>query len=291
MRRSLNVRPYLYVLPAFLFLFFFTYYPTGFAIVRSFFHWNTSNIEPVFAGLHNYRQLLGSSRFWEVVANTVTYSVTFIAASMGLALFLALQINKIKGAASFYKSAFFYPTMIPMAAAALIWLFMYLPDYGLINSYLRVMGVDSIGWLNDRDIALFSVTMVGIWKYSGYYMLLFLAGLRNVPDEMMDAADIEGASNWVKLRKIVLPLISSHTFFIAVIAIINAMEAVDQIYIMTQGGPSNATNLIVYFIYQQGFRFWDMGTASALTALLVVSLVVVVSSLFMTIGRKVYYEV
>lgn len=291
MQKHVRLRPYLYILPAFLFLFFFTYYPAGFAIFRSFFHWNTSNIQPVFAGLHNYRQLLSSARFWEVVRNTVVYSVTFIASSMLLALFLALQINKIKRAASFYKSAFFYPTMIPMAAAALIWLFMYLPDYGLINYYLRQVGIESVGWLNDRNIALFSVTMVGIWKYTGYYMLLFLAGLRNVPDEMIDAADIEGASNWVKLRQIVLPLISSHTFFIMVIAIINAMEAVDQIYIMTQGGPSNSTNLIVYFIYQQGFRFWDMGTASALTALLVVTLVIVVSSLFASLGRKVYYEV
>lgn len=286
-----SIKPYLYILPAFLFLFFFTYYPAGFATFRSFFHWNTSNIEPVFAGLHNYRQLLESARFWEVVRNTVFYCVAFISMSMILALFLAIQINKISVAGSFFKSAFFYPTMIPMAAAALIWMFMYLPDYGLINYFLRRLGVDSVNWLNDQRIALFSVTVVGIWKYTGYYMLLFLAGLQNVPDELMDAADIEGANGWTKLRRIILPLVSSHTFFIMVIALINAMEAVDQIYIMTQGGPSNSTNLIVYFIYQQGFRFWDMGTASALTALLVVSLVIVVSSLFATLGRKVYYEV
>lgn len=289
--RVRSLKPYLYVLPAFIFLFFFTYYPAGFAAYRSLFHWNTSNIEPVFAGLHNYRQLLESARFWEVVGNTVVYCISFIGVSMLLALFLALQIRKIKAAGSFFKSAFFYPTMIPMAAAALIWMFMYLPDYGLINYYLRLLGVESINWLNDQQTALFSVTAVGIWKYTGYYMLLFLAGLQNVPDELIDAADIEGANGWTKLRKIILPLISSHSFFVMVIAIINAMEAVDQIYIMTQGGPSNSTNLIVYFIYQHGFRFWDMGTASALTALLVVSLVVVVSFLFGTLGRKVYYEV
>ncbi|TVQ36481.1 MAG: sugar ABC transporter permease [Spirochaetaceae bacterium] len=286
-----SLRPYLYILPAFVFLFFFTYYPAGFAFYRSFFHWNTSFIQPEFAGLYNYRQLLQSRRFWQVVTNTVVYSFSFIAASVLLALFLATQIDRVKRGGSLYKAAFFYPTMIPMAAAAMIWMFMYLPDYGLINYYLRRLGFSSVGWLNDRSIALFSVTMVGIWKYTGYYMILFLAGLRNVPDELIDAAHIEGANGRQRLLKISLPLISSHLFFILIIAIINALEAVDQIYIMTQGGPSNSTNLIVYFIYQNGFRFWDMGLASALTALLVVSLLLIVSTLFLTLGRKVYYEV
>lgn len=286
-----RLKPYLYVLPAFMFLFLFTYYPSGYALYRSFFHWNTSNIQPVFAGLHNYRELMQSARFWQVVGNTTLYSLAFIGVSTILALFLAVQINKIIRAGSFFKAVFFYPTMIPMAAGAMIWLFMYLPDYGLINFYLRRFGFDSVNWLNDRSIALFSVTMVGIWKFTGYYMLLFLAGLRNVPDELMDAAYIEGANGRQRLFDIILPLISSHIFFILIIAIINAMEAVDQIYIMTQGGPSNSTNLIVYFIYQNGFRFWDMGTASALTALLIVSLILIVSTLFATLGKKVYYEV
>lgn len=286
-----QLKPYFYILPAFAFLFVFTYYPAGYAIFRSLFHWNTSFIQPEFAGLYNYRQLMQSRRFWQVVTNTVVYSVSFIGISTSLALFLALQINKIKRWGSFYKSVFFYPTMIPMAAAAMIWMFMYLPDYGVINYYLRRLGFSSINWLNDRDTALLSVTVVGIWKFTGYYMLLFLAGLRNVPDELLDAADIEGANGRQRLTKIILPLISSHVFFILIIAIINAMEAVDQIYIMTQGGPSNSTNLIVYFVYQHGFRFWDMGTASAITALLIVTLLLIVSFLFSTLGRKVYYEV
>ena len=286
-----RLKPYLYVLPAFAFLFLFTYYPSGFALFRSFFHWNTSNIQPVFAGLHNYRELLVSPRFWQVVGNTVVYSILFIAVSATLALFLAVQINNITRFGSFFKSVFFYPTMIPMAAGAMIWLFMYLPDYGLLNFYMRRLGFSSVNWLNDRSIALYSVTMVGIWKYTGYYMLLFLAGLRNVPDELIDAAFVEGANGRQRLFQVSLPLISSQIFFILIIAIINAMEAVDQIYIMTQGGPSNSTNLIVYFIYQNGFRFWDMGTASALTALLIVSLIAIVSTLFGTLGRKVYYEV
>ncbi len=286
-----QMRAYLYILPAFIFLFFFTYYPAGFAMVRSLTHWNTSNIQPVFAGLENYRQLLQSRRFWQVVTNTVVYSLSFIVISTTLALFLAVQIHKVKRFGTIYKSAFFYPTMIPMAAAAMIWMFMYLPDYGLINAYLRRIGLGGIDWLNDRNIALFSVTMVGIWKYTGYYMLLFLAGLTNVPEELMEAAILEGANGRQRLFKIILPLISSHLFFILIIAIINALEAVDQIYIMTQGGPSNSTNLIVYFIYQNGFRFWDMGTASALTSMLIVSLLLVVSILFTTLGKKVYYEV
>jgi len=291
---TMNIKrfqPYLYILPAFVFLFSFTYYPAGLAFLRSFYHWNTSNIQPVFAGMHNYRELLQSRRFWQVVTNTIIYSFSFIFVSTTLALFLAVQINKIKKFGSFFKSAFFYPTMIPMAAAAMIWMFMYLPDFGLINFYSRRLGFGTPDWLNDRNIALFSVTMVGIWKYTGYYMLLFLAGLTTVTEELMDAAKIEGANGWQKLFKIILPLISSHLFFILIIAIINALEAVDQIYIMTQGGPSNSTNLIVYFIYQNGFRFWDMGTASALTSMLIITLLLVISFLFITLGKKVYYEV
>lgn len=285
------VKPYLYVLPAFIFLVAFTLYPTGLAMLRSFYLWNTSFIEPQFAGLVNYRRLLNSARFWQVVRNTLLYSGAFISMSMGLALFLASQIHKIRRGGTVYKAAFFYPTMIPMAAAAMIWMFMYLPDYGLINFYLRRFGLPRFNWLNDQSLALFSVTLVGIWKFTGYYMLLFLAGLSNVSDELLEAAVIEGANGFQRFFKISLPLISSYTFFVFIIAVINALEAVDQIYIMTQGGPSNSTNLIVYFIYQNAFRFWEMGLASALTAMLVLSLVIVISGIFLTLGRKVYYEV
>lgn len=291
MTKARHFIPYLYILPAFLFLLAFTYYPAGFAGFRSLFLWNTTNIEPQFAGFVNYARLFRSERFWQVALNTLVYSVVFIVGSMSIALLLATQINKIRRGGTFYKSAFFYPTMIPMAAASMIWMFMYLPDYGLINLHLRMIGIPGYNWLNDRNIALMSVTVVGIWKFTGYYMLLFLAGLSNVSNELYDAADIEGANAYHKFTKVTFPLISSYTFFIFIIAIINALEAVDQIYIMTQGGPSNSTNLIVYYIYQNAFRFWEMGLASALTTLLVLSLVTVIGIIFVYVGRKVYYEV
>ena len=210
---------------------------------------------------------------------------------MSLGLFLAVQINKKIHLSTFYKISLFYPTMIPMAAASLIWMWMYIPSYGLFDFFLGKLGIPNINWLNNERIALWSIIAVGVWKYAGYYMILFLAGLQNIPASLVDAAIVEGANNRQKFFFVTFPMISSYTFFIFIINIINSLQAIDQVYIMTQGRPANSTNLIVYYIYEQAFRFWNRGIGSTLTTILILFLLIFISFIFKSIGSRVYYEV
>jgi ABC-type sugar transport system permease subunit len=291
MTRFKGIKPYLYLVPAFFFLVIFTYYPIFRALYLSLFKWSTSYPVKVFTGFSNYVDIFTTPLFWKVTQNSLIYSVSTIVISMSLGLFLAVQINKRIRLSTVYKVSLFYPTMIPMAAASLIWMWMYIPSYGLFDFFLSKLGIPSINWLNDERIALWSIVAVGVWKYVGYYMILFLAGLQNIPASMVDAAIVEGANNRQRFFFVTFPMISSYTFFIFIINIINSLQAIDQVYIMTQGGPANSTNLIVYYIYEHAFLFWNRGIASTLTTILILFLLIFISFIFRSIGKRVYYEV
>ena len=289
-RRSTLIRPFLYILPAFVFLLIFTYYPIFYALFISLFRWSTDYPQKVFAGIQNYLDILKGELFWKVARNTVVYSVSTIFISMALGLFLAVQVNKKIRLSGMFKVALFYPMMIPLAAAALIWLWIYLPTYGLLDHLLGGLGLPTLPWLNSTDTALGCIVAVGVWKHVGYYMILFLAGLNNIPNELMDAATVEGAGNFRRFWQITFPLLSSYTFFVFIINIVDSLQSIDLVYIMTQGRPADATNLIVYYIYQQAFRYWNMGVGSTLTSMLTLFLLVCVVVIFSTVGRRVYYE-
>ncbi len=285
------MRPVLYVLPAFSFLALFTYYPIFHAGYISLFHWSTAYPKKVFAGLANYAQIFREPLFGVVLRNTAIYSLSTIVLGMLFGFLFALQINKRIRASGVFKVSLFYPTLIPMAAAGLIWLWIYAPTYGLLDNILRLFGLPSAGFLYKSNTALLCIIVVAVWKHVGYYMILFLAGLQNIPNELLDAAMIEGAGPWRRLRSVVLPLLSSYTFFIFIVTIVDSLQSVDLVYIMTQGKPANATNVIVYYIYQHAFRFWNMGMGSTLTTLLTLFLLCCVVVVFSTVGRRVYYEV
>ena len=291
MIRIKSIKPYLYIIPAFFFLIIFTYYPIFRAFYLSLFKWSTSYPVKIFTGFSNYVDIFKTPLFWIVIKNSLIYSISTILIGMSLGLFLAIQLNKKIRLSTFYKVSIFYPTMIPMAAAALIWMWMYIPSYGLLDFYLGKLGIPNINYLNNARIALWSLIVVGIWKYVGYYMILFLAGLQNIPATLIDAAIVEGANNRQRFFYVTFPMISSYTFFIFIINIINSLQAIDQVYIMTQGGPGNSTNLIVYYIYEQAFRFWNRGIGSTLTTILILFLLIFISFIFKSIGKKVYYEV
>jgi len=210
---------------------------------------------------------------------------------MASALFLAILVNKKIRFASVYKVSLFYPTMVPMAAAALIWMWIFTTQYGLLDFYLGKLGLSHTEWLNDKDIVLWCLVAVGVWKHTGYYMILFLAALQNISPSLWDAATVEGANSWQRFYRITFPMISSYTFYIFIINIMDSLQAIDQVYIMTQGGPADASNLLVYYIYQHAFRFWNMGIGSTLTTILIAFLFLFVLLIFGTVGRKVYYEV
>jgi len=289
-RRYEKLKPYLYILPAFFFLLLFTYYPIIRAIYISFFNWSTDYPVKVFNGIQNYIDVLNNAVFWQVIRNTIVYSFSTIFMSMSLGLFLAVQVNKNVRAGGFFKVALFYPMMIPGAAAALIWLWMYVPTYGVLDYLLSSVGLRGLPWLNSTKTALWCIVAVGVWKHIGYYMILFLAGLTNIPGELDDAARVEGAGSWARFWRVTFPLLSSYTFFIFIINIVDSLQSIDLVYIMTQGRPADSTNLIVYYIYQQAFRYWNMGVGSTLTSMLTLFLLICVVVIFSTIGRRVYYE-
>lgn len=285
-----RMKPYLFLLPALFFLTIFTYYPILNAFKTSLFKLNMDYPKGEFAWFENYRVLFSSSTFWQVIKNSLVYSFSTIVIGFSLSLFLAVQLNKkIKGKA-FYKVSLFYPTMIPMAAAALIWMWIFMPMYGVLDHYLGLLGFDSHNWLNDPDLALGSMVVVGVWKRLGYYVLFFLAGLQNIPKSMDEAATIDGANPIQRFFVVTLPMLSSYSFFVFITSIIDSLQAVDQVYIMTQGGPFESTNLLVYYIYENGFKYWNRGLGSAMTTVLTVFLLIATVIIFKTIGKKVYYE-
>lgn len=289
-RRLLHVaRPYLYILPAFVFLFIFTHYPILKTFYLSLYKWNLATPKQEFVGPANYVQAWSTPLFWQVLRNNVFFALWTIPFSLGVAMALALLINqRIRGLA-FYRAALFYPTIIPMAAAAMIWLWILTPSYGLLNYYGKPLGLPDIHWLGDSRFALWALALVGVWKRVGYYMVIFLAGLQIIPEYLYEAAILEGASAWQRFRRVTFPLLSPTTFFVAVMAVIDSFQAIDQVYLMTQGGPGNETNLFIFYIYQNAFRFFDMGYASAVSGILFLLLLGLTALAFSLLQRRVHY--
>ncbi len=284
-----RARPYLYILPTFFFLFVFTHYPILKTFYLSLFRWNLATPKMELVGAANYVQAWSSPLFWQVVQNNVLFALGTVPLSLALALVSALLINqRIRGLA-IYRAALFYPTMIPMAAAAMIWLWILTPSYGLVNFYGRSLGLPDIHWLGHSRFALAALALVGIWKRVGYYMVIFLAGLQVIPEHLYEAAILEGAGPWQRFWRITLPLLSPTTFFVAIMAVIDSFQAIDQVYLMTQGGPGNNTNLFIFYIYQNAFRFFDMGYASAVSAILFIILLGLTVLAFRILHRRVHY--
>jgi len=284
-----KILPWLFIAPTFIFLIWFTYYPAFNSLFLSFNAMNMANPDPTFIGIDNYIRAFKTPLFWKVCINNLFYTVVTVPATMFLALMMAILINrKIKGKI-LHKTAMYYPNIIPMAAASMIWLYIFLPGYGILNYLLSFLGVPNIEWVSSHQFAMWALIIVAIWKNAGYYMIIFLGGLQQLPKDIYEAATIDGANNFVKFKKITWPLISPTTFFVLIIAVINSFQSIDQIYLMTKGGPSNSTNMFVYYIYQVAFRFWDFGYASALTVILLILLLAFTVLAFVFIERRVFY--
>jgi sn-glycerol 3-phosphate transport system permease protein len=285
-----RIKPYLFLLPAFFFLSIFTLFPIASAVRTSLFKMNLSDYKGSFIGLGNYFSLIGNETFNQVLLNSLVYALSTITIGFMLSLYLAVLLDDDIRLKTFYKVSFFYPTMIPMAAAALIWMWIFIPFYGLLDFYLRKLGFGSHNWLNDPNLALGCLITVGVWKRLGYYVLFFLAGLQNIPRSLTEAAVIDGATPRQRFFRITLPMLSSYSFFVFITSIIDSLQAVDQVYIMTQGGPFESTNMLVYYIYETAFKYWDRGVGSAITTVLTLFLLIVTIIIFGTVGKKVYYE-
>jgi ABC-type sugar transport system permease subunit len=287
-----KIRPYLYLVPSLALLSVFTYFPILYSTYLSFFRQNVFTLEPVFDWFANYAAVFEEPVFKIVVRNTVVYALGTIPITMFLALLMAILLNEQLGwIRDIYRVACFYPTMIPMAAAGMLAVWLFNPGIGLINHYLKMFGVPTIEWLYDMKWALPAIMLTAIWKNFGYFMLIYLAGLQNIPGELYESASIEGCGFWSRLRYITLPLLGPTTVFVVIQGIITSFQVFDLVYVMTQGGPADRTNVFVYYIYQNAFRFWDFGQASALTVMFVIVLLILVFILTRFMERRVHYEV
>jgi sn-glycerol 3-phosphate transport system permease protein len=184
------------------------------------------------------------------------------------------------------RAALFLPVLIPMVAASALFLFIFLPNVGLLDYYIGRLLPVLPNWLGDPDIAPYAIMIITIWKNAGYYMLFFLAGLQAVPEDVMEAAHLDGAGPYMRLRHIILPELKPTFLFVTVIAILNAVTQVDHVFVLTQGGPSNATNLVLFYIYQQAVEHFDVGQASAATLLTLAALMALTALSFRTMAKR-----
>ncbi|HEV3395300.1 MAG TPA: sugar ABC transporter permease [Xanthobacteraceae bacterium] len=277
--RSLNrLAPYLYVLPAVAALALWNYYPLLFLVDLSFHRLDASSPVPSWVGLTNYRDLLGDPLFWRVLLNTAIYTFLAVPLSIALGLALAVVLNQRLLGARLFRTLFYTPVVLPTVAAATIALWIFNSNYGLANYLLQLVGQPPVEWLTNSSYALWTVIAIGVWKTFGYFMLVYLAALQALPQAVLEAARLDGARPWDRFWSITWPLLRPTTWFATVIALILSFQAFDFVNIMTQGGPSNATNLLVFYIYQHGFQYFELGFAAA-SAVVMFALVYALSAL------------
>jgi sn-glycerol 3-phosphate transport system permease protein len=280
----------LLLLPAAVLLWLFTYQPILTTLINSLFSTPRGRRPAHFVGLDNYQALIADPVFWKAVNNNFIYALTTIPISMLLALAMALLVNANLRGKGFMRMAFFTPTVLPMVAVANIWLFFYAPDYGLIDKFLSLFGHGGNNFLGSAGTALPAIIVITIWKEAGFFMIFYLAGLQQIPPPLLEAARLEGAGFWQTLWRVIIPLLMPTTLFISINAFINAFRMVDHIVAMTKGGPDNATMLLLFYIYQTGFAFWDTGYAATLTVVLLAILAAVALFQFGYADKRVHYR-
>ena len=262
-RKSEVISGYLFILPSLVIFITFMIIPIFMGLYISLTDYDgfkTMN----FVGLQNYAAMFKDSYFLVSFKNNIVYTLFTVPGTMILSLLLAVAVNKgIKGS-SVFKTVFFFPYITSMVAVGIIWTLLFNPTVGPINNFLKSIGIaNPPGWLLSTKSALPAVMIVTVWKWAGYYMIIFLAGLQGIPKQLYEASEVDGASGLTKFFHITLPLLSPTTFLILILLIINSFQVFDLINIMTEGGPGRATNVLVYRIYQEGFKYMHFGYASA----------------------------
>ncbi|MFN3745432.1 MAG: carbohydrate ABC transporter permease [Hyphomicrobiaceae bacterium] len=284
------IHAWLLLLPAMALLALFTHWPAFATIVDSFFSTPRARRPSVFVGPDNYHQMLGDPVFWQALTNNLWFALGTIPTSIALALLMAVWVNDRFPGRTFVRMAFFTPTVLPMIAVANIWLFFYTPEIGLLEQVRGAFGGSARNWLGAQDTALAAVTVVAVWKEAGFFMIFYLAALQAIPPNLAEAAALEGASRWYFFRRVQFPLLMPTTLFVLVNAVINAFRMVDHIFVLTRGGPDNATTLLLFHIYTVGFSFWDTGYAAALTTVLLAALAALALLQYGVLERRIHYR-
>ena len=281
---------WLLLAPAMILLVLFTHYPAVANLWHSFLSTPKGNRPAVWVGADNYAQLVEDPIFWQALTNNFWYALGTIPVSIALALLMAVWVHGKVPGRGLLRLAYFTPTVLPMIAVANIWMFFYTPEYGLLEQLTKGMGFASHNWLGSKSTALVALMAVTIWKEAGFFMIFYLAALQSMSPSLAEAAAIEGASRGYYFRRVTFPLLMPVTLFVFVNAVINAFRLVDHIVVMTRGGPDNATELLLYYVYEIGFRFWDSAYAAALTMVLLVILGLTAMFQFLELERRTHYR-
>lgn len=241
-------------------------------------------------GLANFSRLASDPDFWSSLCNSLLYLVFVVPSTLILSFSLALFVDRLTHGLGLMKTISYLPSVCPMVALALVWRWIYHPHFGLLNYILGILGLPAQTWLSSKTWALPAVAAIRVWRDAGYYMLAILAGLKGVPRHLYEAADLDGASWWQKLIHVTIPCVLPSLFFVAVTATIWALQTFDEIWMVTQGGPGNATRVFNYYLYQNAFHYLKMGYASAMAMILLFVSVIITLLQFRLLGRRIEYE-
>jgi multiple sugar transport system permease protein len=284
-----TIEPYLYILPAFVIFVGFTFIPLIVTFVLSFSDWDMiSKIQ--FIGGQNYSRLLTNKNFLRAVTNTIYFTLGIVPTQMALALIVALLLNTKIKLRSFFRGIYFLPVIVPITVAAIVWMFIFSPSYGILNYFLGLAGIAQIGWLSDPKWAMPALMILAVWQNFGYFTVIYLAGLQSISGELLEAAQIDGASRWRRFWSITFPLLSPTSFLILILSIIGGFQVYQTVVLTTGGGPAGATNVIVFELYRTAFEYFDMGYASAMAYVLFAILFILTLIQFRTVGSRVHYQ-
>jgi multiple sugar transport system permease protein len=280
-------RPALLLMAPFLILYLlFIIGPSIYMIVMSFF--DTSLVQSglgAFAGVRNYAGALGSSAFWSSMWHTIWFTILTTPPLVILAFVFALLADRVTRGRWFFRLAFFLPYILPSAVVALIWMWLYTPELGLLGRVATALGFAEPAWLGNPNLAMWSLALTTVWWTLGFNFVLYLAGLQDIPRELYEAASIDGAGPWQQIRKITIPMLARTTSLVVVLQIIASLKVFDQMYIMTSGGPNFSTRPVLEYIYDEGFTNFRTGYAAAASTLFFI-LVLAVSAVWVALTRR-----
>lgn len=287
--KAKTLLPYAMIAPSILLFAIFSLYPVGYMVVLSLHKWNMMG-KMSFIGLKNYALLFSSREFGQVLLNTLYYMALSVCLSLFLSTFLSIFLRKNTRINRFLQASIFAPYVISFVSIAFIWLWIMDTDYGLLNYVLGLLGLPGQAWLTDPRLALSSLAVVSVWKGLGFDTLILLSALQSIPGYLYEAAALDKANSSRVFFRITLPMLSPSLFFLALTNIIAALKSFETVAIMTQGGPANASNTLVNYIYQNGFQFYKIGYASAIGVVMMVFIGLLTFGYFSLLDRRVHYR-